>query len=344
MTFHFVVFNIPRLNNKFAWKRCAGRGGGGRGCTLWSIAKIVRDISPANTRLWANVVLKLTRRLRRQPNLKTSLAQGLMVASLSVMPIFRPAAGCPVRTTLILFVLSQCMTDLPCMTASPCMADSPQRPNRGEKARALKENDYVPEGSELHFVSHPYNTDIFLYNPWRPTFLLFQIIINVWVSSFCFIWIHILRVYDHYKYFNYFSAGIDSIRQNLTSGDRRLKSIPALKGLITKQGLFKSPQVRIKEWINGGVGHLCAYIYWRGFVNLKKIQKSVKNSEVGGWVGHVPTRIIFFFGNCVFFCFFVFFFVCTWLKKKWIGGMGEWDLANPSFSRIFWFFLTWQDP
>ena len=31
-------------------------------------------------------------------------------------------------------------------------------------------------------------------------------------------------------------------------------------------------------------------------------------------------------------------------KKNWIGGVGGGGLANPSFSRIFWFFLTWQDP
>ena len=34
-------------------------------------------------------------------------------------------------------------------------------------------------------------------------FFQFEIIINVLVSSFCFIWIHnMLWVYDHYKYFD----------------------------------------------------------------------------------------------------------------------------------------------
>ena len=57
------------------------------------------------------------------------------------------------------------------------------------------------------------------------------------VSSFRFILIiHVLWICDHYIYFISFSAGADFRRQNLTSTDVkfwRLKSIPALKGLIT---------------------------------------------------------------------------------------------------------------
>ena len=62
-------------------------------------------------------------------------------------------------------------------------------------------------------------------------FFQFEIIINVLVSFFRFIWIPMIWVYDHYKYLYYYSAGIDFGRQNLTSGDVRfwrLKSIPAL--------------------------------------------------------------------------------------------------------------------
>ena len=68
------------------------------------------------------------------------------------------------------------------------------------------------------------------------SFLQFEIIINVWVSSLRFILILMLLVYGHYKDFTLvllFSAGIDYGRQNLTSITyvrfRRLKSIPALK-------------------------------------------------------------------------------------------------------------------
>ena len=52
----------------------------------------------------------------------------------------------------------------------------------------------------------------------------FQIIINVSVSSFWFIWIglHIIWVYGHHKYFNSSSAGIDIRRQNLTIDDSRV--------------------------------------------------------------------------------------------------------------------------
>ena len=48
---------------------------------------------------------------------------------------------------------------------------------------------------------------------------VFEIIINA--SSFRFIWISMLQVCGDYKYFYSFSAGIDMIRQNLTSTDCR---------------------------------------------------------------------------------------------------------------------------
>ena len=55
--------------------------------------------------------------------------------------------------------------------------------------------------------------------------------------------------------------------------------------------------------------------------------------------GSSPNSDSFFFvGNCVFFVF-----VCVFKKiTNWVGGGGvcEWVLANPSFSRIFLFFLT----
>ena len=48
-------------------------------------------------------------------------------------------------------------------------------------------------------------------------FFQFDIIINVLVSSFRFIWIPMLLVYDHYEYVYTHSAGIGFRRQNLTS-------------------------------------------------------------------------------------------------------------------------------
>ena len=41
-------------------------------------------------------------------------------------------------------------------------------------------------------------------------FFQFKVIINVPVTSFCFIWIHMLWVYGHCKYSNSFRAGIVS--------------------------------------------------------------------------------------------------------------------------------------
>ena len=48
-------------------------------------------------------------------------------------------------------------------------------------------------------------------------FLHFEITINDLVSSFSFIWILMLWVYDHYNVFTSFTAGIDFRRQILTS-------------------------------------------------------------------------------------------------------------------------------
>ena len=79
----------------------------------------------------------------------------------------------------------------------------------------------------------------------------------------------------------------------------------------------------------------------RGFVKLKKFQKSEKNSEVGGWV-KPQLGSPFFWGMLCFLCRF--YFPKCFKKKKLGRGVGGWCLINPSFSRIFGFFLTWQDP
>ena len=47
-------------------------------------------------------------------------------------------------------------------------------------------------------------------------FFQFEIIINVLVSFFRFIWIPMLYVYGHYKYYYSYIAGNDFRRQNLT--------------------------------------------------------------------------------------------------------------------------------
>ena len=59
----------------------------------------------------------------------------------------------------------------------------------------------------------------------------------------------------------------------------------------------------------------------RGSVKLKKIQKSEKDSEVGGWIKH-QLGFFFFFEMLYFFVFFcvVFMFSNVSKKKNWIGG------------------------
>ena len=74
-------------------------------------------------------------------------------------------------------------------------------------------------------------------------FFYFEIIINVLVSSFQFIWIPMLWVYCHYKYFYSYSAGIDFIRLNLTSVDVRfwrVKSVPDLQQYLLVYTVTKS--------------------------------------------------------------------------------------------------------
>ena len=72
---------------------------------------------------------------------------------------------------------------------------------------------------------------------------LFEIISDVLVGSFRYIWIPMSWVYSHYKYFNSSSPGTVFIRQNLTSTDIRfwrIKTVPALKGLIIQQMTMKN--------------------------------------------------------------------------------------------------------
>ena len=67
-------------------------------------------------------------------------------------------------------------------------------------------------------------------------FFQLKIIRNGLVTSFRFIWIPMLSVYSHSKYF--FSAGTVFVRQNLTSLDVRfwrIKTVPALKGLTVSR-------------------------------------------------------------------------------------------------------------
>ena len=72
--------------------------------------------------------------------------------------------------------------------------------------------------------------------------------------------------------------------------------------------------------------------------------KAEKNSEEGGWV-KPQLRLLLFFGDVVFFVFF-FIVLCVvlMLQKKMERGVDGWGLANPSFSRIFLFFLFDKTP
>ena len=57
----------------------------------------------------------------------------------------------------------------------------------------------------------PYNAELFVYKPWgQKSYFQFEIIINVLVISFRFIWIPVLCVYSHYKYV-YSYSGVSTL-------------------------------------------------------------------------------------------------------------------------------------
>ena len=77
----------------------------------------------------------------------------------------------------------------------------------------------------------------------------------------------------------------------------------------------------------------------KGVCQVKKIQKSEKNSEAGGWV--TPTRI-FYFAIFRVFVLFSCFQMFPKNQKKMDRRVGGCTLINPSFSRISGF-LNLQD-
>ena len=90
---------------------------------------------------------------------------------------------------------------------------------------------YLKSKQLLLFASEVYaalqSAELFVYKSWRPKFFIqFEIIINVLVSSFCFILIPMLWVHDHYKYFIFWLRGL-----TLDFRIWRLETVPALQGL-----------------------------------------------------------------------------------------------------------------
>ena len=91
-------------------------------------------------------------------------------------------------------------------------------------------------------------------------YLQFEIIINVLVNPLRFIWLHVLWVDVHYKYFDSYSVGIGFRRQNSTSTDVRfwrLKSrVEVLVTSITALSLFILPS-NIKIWSRNEHYYIC---------------------------------------------------------------------------------------
>ena len=91
---------------------------------------------------------------------------------------------------------------------------------------------------------NPSNTEIFLYKPWRPKgFLTIISVLIIIVSSFRFICIPMLCSYGYTAiinmlFINYSSAGTVFRRRQMSVDVRlrRLKTVPALKGLTLYAG------------------------------------------------------------------------------------------------------------
>ena len=99
---------------------------------------------------------------------------------------------------------------------------------------------------------------------------------------------------------------------------------------------------------------MCIYIYTRyyyllplsqmkhdkEFCQVKKIQKSEKDLEVGGWV-KPQLGFIVFFGNLVFLCCFLLMYMFK--KKIEYGGGWVWSGQSEFFSD-FWIFFNFTKP
>ena len=97
------------------------------------------------------------------------------------------------------------------------------------------------------------NAEIFLYKPWKPKgFFQFEIIINILVSSFRFIWIPMLWFYGVSKLFISFSAGTVFKRQNLPSTESEV---------IGRQILTSKDSPRA-EMVNLGIPWRGRSVFW----------------------------------------------------------------------------------
>ena len=115
----------------------------------------------------------------------------------------------------------------------------------------------------------------FLWKPWRSKgFFQFEIMTNVLVSSFWFIWIPMLSVYDHYKYFYYYSAGMDYRRQILTT--KVYPHAVRVKPSRCIKASFYIPENRLNFPTTGGfkmkISMKLVYQYMAIFINFHPLQ------------------------------------------------------------------------
>ena len=112
----------------------------------------------------------------------------------------------------------------------PTLKRQLQRPTTLSRWKLHKYTQF--EYTFIFQLSHfnPYNAEIFLYKLWRPKdFFQFEIIINVLVSSFRFIWIPMLWCHGCTAIINVLI--LSTWGPSLYVKIWRMKTVPALKGL-----------------------------------------------------------------------------------------------------------------
>ena len=176
-------------------------------------------------------------------------------------------------------------------------------------------------------------------------FFQYEIIINVLASPFRFIWIHMLWVYGHYKYFNFFSAGIDFRRRNLTSKvfpaarvnaifNEEIMYYKTLSVMTEKASWFCVEGALVQCWYNVGPPSGTMAQYKTNIVLMLCFNFRLQNTEIAYKKPHAVSVI----ATDLFFSFSTITLISKQfylLLRSWKTGVGAYFIWIQS---IFWNF------